>query len=173
MENRERKSVNYYMRKLHRDVGFFVIGLTIIFTLSGVVLIFRDTDFFKKEAVVERELEPNLESDELGQVLRIKDFKVIRTEGDLIVFKNGEYNKASGVVIYTVKELPLVFKKLTNLHKSSSKSLAHWGTIIYGGLLLFLAISALWMFKVTTKQFRRGIYFVLSGFLLAIILLFL
>ena len=45
MEQKEKKSIHYYMRGLHRDIGFFLIGLTLIYSISGVLLIYRDTDF--------------------------------------------------------------------------------------------------------------------------------
>jgi len=41
-----KKSINYYMRVLHRDIGFFIAGLLIIYALSGIVMIYRDTSYF-------------------------------------------------------------------------------------------------------------------------------
>lgn len=35
METREKKSIQYYMRSLHRDIGFFAIGLTLIFAFRA------------------------------------------------------------------------------------------------------------------------------------------
>ena len=49
MKAKEKKSVHYYMRSLHRDVGFLVLGFTFIYALSGIVLVYRDTDFLKSE----------------------------------------------------------------------------------------------------------------------------
>ena len=43
MEEQEKKSINHFVRSLHRDIGFFVIGLTIIYSISGIVLTYRDT----------------------------------------------------------------------------------------------------------------------------------
>jgi hypothetical protein len=161
------------MRALHRDIGFFVVGLIIIYSLSGIVLIYRDTDFLKHEAQIEKKLPPNLLASELGSMLRLKDFKILKTEGDLVYFQNGTYNIASGVAEYTQKELPPWFSKFSNLHKTTSKSLAHWFTTIFGVLLLFLAISSFWMFKASTRQFRKGIFIAVTGIIFAVILLFL
>jgi hypothetical protein len=36
------------MRELHRYLGFFLVGIMSVYAISGVVLIFRDTDFLKK-----------------------------------------------------------------------------------------------------------------------------
>ena len=62
------------MRVLHRYLGFLAIGLTIVYALSGISLLYRDTDVFKVEAVVERDLDPNIPTDKLGQALRIRNF---------------------------------------------------------------------------------------------------
>ena len=97
---------------------------------------------------------------------------MIKTEGDVVYFKNGTYNKATGMVKYTDKALPLVLDKLTVLHKSSSKSFTHWFTIIFGVALLFLAISSFWMFKPGTSLFKRGILFTGIGLIIAFLFVF-
>lgn len=171
LEQSEKKSINQYMRSWHRDIGFFVIGLIVIYSISGVVLIYRDTNFLKHETLVEKELPPNMESSELEKALRLRDFQVLKTDGGIIYFKNGTYDKETGVAEYSAQELPSWINKFNNLHKSSSKSLVHWFTTIFGILLLFLAISSFWMFKPKTKLFRRGIYFAASGIVVAILLL--
>lgn len=171
MEVKERKSLSYTMRSLHRDIGFFVIGLTIIYTLSGILLIYRDSDFLKHEVNTEREIKPNLSESDLGMVLHARDFKVLKSEGDILYFQNGKYNKSTGLVQYKEKVLPSVFSSSIKLHKISSKSATRWISIIYGLLLLFLAISSFWMFKSKTKLFRRGIYVTVAGLVTAILLL--
>ena len=52
----EKKSLNQLMRAWHRDIGFFIIGLVIIYALSGIALIFRDTDFLKHNIKFEKKL---------------------------------------------------------------------------------------------------------------------
>jgi hypothetical protein len=173
MEAKEKKSINYYMRALHRDIGFFVIGLTIIYSISGIVLIYRETGFLKHEKQIEKQLSPNIKESELGMILHIRNFEILKTEGNVIYFQNGTYNKTSGIVKYSEKGLPTVLEKFNNLHKKSSKNLTHLFSTIFGILLFFLAISSFWMFKLKTKMFRRGIIFAGLGFIIAIILLFL
>lgn len=171
MEHKEKKSISHYMRSLHRDIGFFVIGLIAIYSISGVLLIYRDTNFLKHDTLVEKKLAPNIDISELGKVLRLRDFNVLKTDGSIIYFQNGTYDKETGIAKYSMKELPLWINKFNNLHKTSSKSLVHWFTTVFGILLFFLAISSFWMFKPKTRLFRRGIYFAASGILAAIILL--
>ncbi len=173
MEQKERKPLHYYMRLLHRDIGFLVLGLTIVYCVSGILLIFRDTDLFKHEVTTERTLSPNLSADELGQTLHQRGFSVSKDENGIIYFQNGTYNKITGVASYTSKELPLIINKFNSLHKSASRNWVHWLTTLYGILLLFLAISSFWMFKPSSKLFRRGMYFAGSGIALTIVLLLL
>lgn len=159
------------MRSLHRDIGFFVIGLTLIYTISGILLIYRDSDFLKHEVNTERGIKPNLNESDIGMVLHLRDFKVNKTEGDIVYFQNGTYNKVTGLVKYKEKVLPSVFASSIKMHKISSQSTTRWISIVYGLLLLFLAISSFWMFKSKTKLFRRGIYVTVAGLVTAILLL--
>lgn len=171
MEARSKKSFSQYIRALHRDIGFFVIGLTVIFCVSGIVLIFRDTDFLKYEKTVEKQIEPNLESSELGRELRLRNIGDLKVEGEVISFDNGTYNRTTGMAVYTIKELPSLLRKFNTLHKAPSGNLLHWYSMVYGILLLFLALSSFWMFKPKSKLFNRGILFAGAGLLVAILLL--
>ncbi len=172
MEQKEKKSIHYYMRALHRDIGFFAVGLIIIYALSGIALIYRDSDFLKHSIRIEKKASQNMEASELGNVLHMRDFKVTKIEGETIYFQNGSYNKATGVAIYTSKEVIFPINKFIELHKVSSRNPAHWITTIFALLLLFLAISSFWMFKKRSGLFRRGIVLASSGILVAILLLF-
>jgi hypothetical protein len=171
MKHKEKKSIGHYMRSLHRDIGFFIIGLIVIYGISGIALIYRDTNFFKYETLVETKLSPNMEASELEKALRLKDFKVLKEESEIVYFSNGTYNKTTGVAAYSAKVLPSWLNTFNKLHKSSSKNEAHWVATIFGILLLFLAISSFWMFKPGTRFFRRGIYIAGAGIVAAIILL--
>jgi hypothetical protein len=103
--------------------------------------------------------------------LHARDFKVLKSEGDLVYFQNGTYNKATGLVQYKEKVLPSAFSSSIKLHKTSSRSATRWISIAYGILLLFLAISSFWMFKSKTKLFRRGVSVAIGGCIVAVILL--
>lgn len=171
MDQKEKKTINHFMRLLHRDIGFFVVGLAIIYSISGIVLIYRDTDFLKHKELIEIKLSPNLEESEIAKALYIWDLKVLKTEGDSVFFKEGVYNKTTGAAKYTSQELPGWLNMFIKLHLSSSESRGHWFSTIFGLLLLFLAISSFWMFKPKTKLFRRGIYTAIAGIVFAIVLL--
>ena len=171
MEDKEKRSLAYYMRIWHRYAGFFIVGLVIVYGLSGITLIFRDTDFLKKEKKISVNLSAGINPAELGSALRMREFKVEKTEGDITYFKGGFYNSTTGVAEQTVKELVFPLNKLTNLHKTPSKNVLHWFTLSFGVVMLFLAVSSLFMFKTTTKVFRKGILVAAAGAVFVLILL--
>ena len=173
MEEKKSKSLHYYMRSLHRDLGYLVFGLMVIYALSGTILLYRNTDFMKKEAVVERQLKPGLSDEELGREMRVREFKVTKTEGDVVYFQNGTYNKASGMAQYKQKDVIFPFNKFINFHKSISSNKMHWFNLVIGFIFLFLAVSSLWMFKPKTKTFKRGMILTGIGIVVSILILLL
>ena len=161
------------MRVYHRYLGYFLAGIMAVYALSGIVLIFRDTNFLKNDKQNEKQLKPNLTSEELGKELRMKDLKIDKEEGDLLSFKQGTYNKTTGVAKYTSKELPAFVAKLTKLHKSSTKDPLFYLNVFFAISLLFFVLSSFWMFLPKTTIFKKGLYFTLAGLILTIILLIL
>jgi hypothetical protein len=167
-----KKSSQFYMRIIHRYLGFFLVGIMTVYALSGIILIFRNTDALKVEKQIEKKLQPSLEVAEIGKELKIKNLKITNTENEILQFSNGSYNSKTGVATYTVKELPFLLNKMTQLHKASTKSPLYWLNIFFGLSLLFFAISSFWMFLPKTKTFRKGLYFTLGGIILTLLLIF-
>jgi len=144
--------------------------LTIIFSLSGIILIYRDTDFLKKEVQIEKTLPPGLNISQIQENLRIKNLKAQTTTGDIITFQNGTYNSTSGQVKYTSKDVAFPFNKLINFHKSISQKKTSWFNTGFGILLLFMAISSLWMLKKGSHIYLRGATIAVVGIIFAILL---
>lgn len=161
------------MRALHRDIGYFFVGLIFIYVLSGVVLVYRDTDYFKRETQITKTLSPDMDAKELGRALRIKGFEVTDTQGDVVHFKDGSYNKATGEAVYTKKELPWLLQKFVGMHKAASEKLSHVITLVFAAMLCFMAVSAFWMYPRRTPMFRRGVYIAVAGGILTVLLLLL
>ena len=166
-----RKSENTF-REFHRYLGFFLAGIMAVYAISGIVLTFRNTDYMKSEVQVNSTLEANLEGDALGMALRRCGFKADKTEGDVVYFQGGTYNKATGEASYTEKKLPIVLEKMNNLHKMHSGNPFFWLGIFFGIALLFFSISAFFMFRPSAPIYKKGLYFAGAGFLLTIILFF-
>lgn len=160
------------MRIIHRYLGFFLAGIMAMYSVSGIVLVFRNTDFLKKETSYERTIETNMAAQALGKEIGIKNLKVTKTEGDVVYFKQGFYNKATGETKYSSKKLPLVLNKMTKIHKATTNSPLYYLNIFFGLSLLFFVVSAFFMFTIKTATFRKGLYFTLGGIVLTLIMLF-
>ena len=101
----------------------------------------------------------------------MRDLDVQKNEGGIIYFENGTYNSTTGVAKYTTKEWYSFIVPFTELHKTSSRNVAHYFTTVFGVLLLFMSISAFWMFKPGTKLFSRGVLMTIIGIIASIIIL--
>lgn len=166
------KSTGYYMRIIHRYLGFFLVGIMAMYSISGIVLVFRNTDFLKKEISVEKTIETNLSPEQLGKAIKIKRLKVDKQEAGIYYFENGTYNSVTGAAKYTKKELPYVMNRMTHLHKATTNDPLYFLNIFFGLSLLFFVISSFWMFMPSSDIFKKGLYFTLAGIVLTLILLF-
>jgi len=165
------KSFGSGMRIIHRYLGFFLAGIMAVYALSGIIMIFRDTDFLKKKSQIIKDIKTNAEDKELGQLLGMRELKVKKTEGDIVYFDNGTYNKATGHAELTKKELPYIINKLNNLHKSRSGQPLFFLNVFFGISLLFFVLSSFWMFTPKTSIFKKGLYFTLAGVVLTVLLM--
>ncbi|OSZ77831.1 hypothetical protein CAP36_15845 [Chitinophagaceae bacterium IBVUCB2] len=160
------------MRIWHRYLGFFLAGIMAVYAISGVVLIFRNTDFLKYNKITEKKLEASLPIEEVGKAIKLRDLKSTSENSDTIFFAQGYYNKLTGDTKYTVKALPVVMEKLTHLHKANTTHPLYYLNIFFGLSLLFFVLSSFWMFLPRTSIFKKGLYYAIAGFVLTVILLF-
>ena len=158
------------MRSLHRDIGFFVVGLTLIYGVSGLILTYRNTDFLKSETQMEKTIAPNLKANQLSRALH-QEVKLVNESDQEIIFNTGTYNKETGLVSYSSLELPWILRQFNGLHFVSGNDARHWFTSLFAVCLLFLAVSSFWMYKPGSRYFKRGIYIAGSGFAAAMILI--
>jgi hypothetical protein len=165
-------NLNNTMRVYHRYLGYFLTGIMTVYGISGIVLIFRDTEFLKSERQIERKLKPNLQPEELGKALRMRDLKVEHESENILSFRQGSYNKETGIARYTTKELPFILNKLTQLHKASTNQPLFFLNIFFGLALLFFVLSSFWMFLPNSDIFKKGAYFALAGVTLTLLLIF-
>lgn len=160
------------MRVIHRYLGFFLAGIMAVYALSGIVLIFRNTDFLKKVETNTLTIAPNLTENELGKTLKIKRFKVDKEANNVLYFRDGNYNSSTGKTVLTKKELPYVLDKMTHLHKAKSGDPLYFLNIFFGIALLFFVLSAFWMYLPKTDVFKKGMIYTAAGIVLTLVLLF-
>lgn len=160
------------MRVYHRYLGFFLVGIMSVYAISGIILIFRDTDFLKQEHIETTTLPLDTDVQKLGEILRVRRFKIDKEVGDMVYFRNGSYDRSTGVATVTSKSLPYVLEKMTKMHKATSSTPLFFLNIFFGLALLFFVLSSFWMFLPGTSVFRKGVYFALGGLLFAMLVIF-
>jgi hypothetical protein len=172
MENSSSK-IRRTMRDLHNKVGFIIVGLVVIYALSGIVQTYRDTSFLKHEVKNEKVIDANLDTEKLGKAIKQRELKIEKTEGTIQYFKDGSYNTATGEVKYVTKEWYAWVKPFTELHKSNSKGIVHYFTVAFAIALFFMCVSAFWMFKPGTKAFSSGVILTVLGIIASVVLVLL
>ncbi len=160
------------MRVYHRYLGFFLAGIMAIYSISGIIMIFRETPFLKKDVHKVMTVAPNLKNEEIGPAIKIKNLKTTEEVGDIVKFKEGTYNRATGEADFTVKELPYLINKITKMHKATHKDPLYYLNIFFGLSLFFFVMSSFWMFTPGTTIFKKGMYFTIAGMILVVIMLF-
>lgn len=166
------KSTQFYFRIIHRYLGFFLAGIMTVYALSGVLLVFRTTDFLKTEKLQKVTIKPALTINEVGQALKIKNIALVKAENAIYYFKNGTYNSQTGEAQFTEKKWPVILEKMTHLHKATTNDPLFYLNIFFGVSLLFFAISSFFMFLPKAKAFKTGMYYALGGMLLTLLMLF-
>ncbi len=159
------------VRIIHRYLGYFLAGIMAMYALSGSLMIFRRTNFLKKEVIEQRQLDVNLDAATLSSALKI-GVKVDKKEGATIYFKEGNYNEESGIAEVKQMKLPFLLQKMEKLHKATTESPLYYLNLFFGASLLFFVLSSFWMYTPKMRVFKKGMYFALAGAVLTIVMLF-
>lgn len=163
--------VQLLMRALHRDIGYLLIGFTLIYAFSGIVMIFRGDDFLRFDQQFTETFAPNLSEEALLDELPFREINISENNASRIVFEEGYYEKATGKAVYTAKKYPEFISRMNDLHRSTKGDATYIVSVIVGVLLIFLAISSFWMYKPNTRLFNRGILLTIIGFITAVVIL--
>jgi len=153
-------------RKYHRWIGFFLTGIMALYASSGILMIFRSTDFLQSEKQVVRQLEPGLDAVQLSPALKMR-LQVVEESSEAVVLRNGRYHKNTGVAELTVKDYPLVVSKVVKMHKATTGSPLFFLNIAFGIALLFFVVSSFLMFIPKLPQYKQGLKIAAAGFVFA------
>lgn len=177
-----KKNIRKWLRLLHRDLGFFVVGLTLVYAISGFILNHKKTsvDPAFKTISFEKQFPPLLTVSELNAAFQ-KEFdtytlnKVLPTTNRYQLFLQGgvgSYVPATGLLtfeIYQKKPLIYFFNKL---HYNQKK---HWTTpadfFAFG--MIFLALSGIFMVRGKNGLKGSGKWYLLGGFVLLLLYVYL
>ena len=149
------------LRILHRDLGYFIVGMTIVYALSGIFLNHRhdfNPDYKIYFVDFQTEIGPDTNVDEkmLRNILAELDHDVvfkkhyITNQGNIKIFiENGEVvinsETGEGTMNY-LQRRPIIFE-MNLLHKASIGTIWKWVSDGMAVILLFVAVSGLFLLK--------------------------
>lgn len=174
------------LRILHRDFGYFVVGMTIVYALSGIYLNHRH-DFNPDYKIFITDFQVQLPE---GKVLSQKDVKdallvvnedvvykkhYINNAGHLKVFiENGEAvidpETGKGTLQYLQKR-PFIFS-INMLHRANLGTIWKWVSDVMAVILIFVAVSGLFILKGKKGFNRWGWWLMVAGIVVPLVFAF-
>ena len=169
-----RKRWRAWLRAIHRDVGYLAVGLTIIYALSGLAINHvQDWDPNFKQVQTTHQLEPLPfdEAEATRLVLTGLNISATPRSADLvgdrleILFDNRSLvaDLATGEVYDDLQEPRFLLRVANWLHYNRGKAAWTYIADIYALLLLYLAISGIFMLKGRLGLRGRGAIFLMLG----------
>lgn len=165
-----------WLRAIHRDVGYLAVGFTIIYALSGIAMNHID-DWDPNFVQSERSLKIAPITDELTDdeaVARIdavtgftsKPKEVFRAGDEVrLSYENGAEIVAIGADVTVQARSDRFFFRVANwLHATRGKAAWKFFADAYAVLLLYLAISGIFMIKGKLGLKWRGTVLITAGF---------
>jgi len=166
------------LRIIHRDLGFFVVGITLVYAVSGIILNHLGTNdpAFRTEAktiqmpvnLTETDLSDIWLADKslpsLNRIMRIDEIHLRLFLGGGI----GVYNSSNGSLYYeTHTKRSLVFW-MNRLHYNKVKG---WTPVadFYAGSLILLAITGLFIVKGKKGIVGTGKWYLIIGILIPVL----
>ena len=182
------KQLRKWSRILHRDIGFFFIGATIIYGISGIALnhlkdwnpnfivnvkkIHTDENF-SKENISEEKITKLLNA--LNSQDTYKTYNYVDGGSVLRIYLSGRSSvsvipSTGEVTAEFVKKRPLFFE-MNYLHYNPNNWWT-WFSDIFAGALILLAITSLFMVRGRKGAWGRGGIYIIAGIIIPILFLF-
>ncbi len=173
-------------RILHRDLGYFFFGMTIIYALSGIALnhrhdwnpnyIITQKSFEKDITATTGEIDKSLALDILEELNIEQSYRTHLIAGDnlRIFVENGsiDINLSKGTGnIEIIRKRP-VFNQINFLHYNTPQKLWTWFSDIYAGGLIILAITGLFILQGKYGISGRGAWLTTLGIIIPLIFLY-
>jgi hypothetical protein len=161
---------------LHRDLGYLLVGLTLVYAVSGVA-VNHVGDFNPSYITVSEELTfaPFTEPDRVLEVRNLVDRLGLSepvdsfrpSPGKVLLLYDGwkvEAEPGAGKATSVRLDPRPILHSLNRLHLNHLKGAWTWFADFYAVLLVFMAISGTLVLRGRTGLSGRGKWFVLAGF---------
>jgi len=171
------------LRILHRDFGYFIVGMTIVYALSGIYLNHRhdfnpDYKIFITDFKVDLPSKSDFTANDIKAALESVDDEVVykkhylNNEGNIKVFiENGEAvidpETGKGTMQYLQKR-PFIFS-INKLHRATLGSVWKWVSDIMAVILIFVAVSGLFLLKGKRGFNRWGWWLMAAGIVVPLV----
>lgn len=171
------------LRIWHRDLGYFIVGMTIVYVLSGVLLNHRhdfnpDYRIYTEEFDVQTGAPADFTRVRLESELQKFPYDLVykkhyvNNEGLVKVFiESGEMvidpDAGKGVIRY-LEQRPILFE-MNKLHKATLGTTWKWVSDIMAVILLFVAISGIFLLKGKRGFVRWGWWWMIAGFIVPLV----
>ncbi|MFZ5429036.1 MAG: PepSY-associated TM helix domain-containing protein [Bacteroidota bacterium] len=172
-----------WLRILHRDFGYFIVGITLIYAISGILLNHRN-DFNPDFRIVTQNVKIDLPPGPPFSEQALKP--LIENIGDFVVFKraymtkhgnlkvfihNGEIlihpETGEGELEYLQKRK--VFFEMNMLHRVATHRSWKWVSDALMVILIFVTISGIFILKGRNGFMRRGVWFIVAGVVIPLV----
>jgi len=179
-----KKKWRWWFRVIHRDVGYFIFGMTIIYSLSGIALNHLN-DWDPSYQKTTNSLNMDLSKYDLTNkedVIKLidvfgegKNYKkhIKKRSGTVKVFlKKGTFLiSPDGEVFYEKWKKRPIFHAINFLHYNPG-SWWLWFSDIFASLLIIIAITGIFIVKGKNGITRRGLVYTLLGIIIPLLFLF-
>ena len=166
------------LRVIHRDLGFLMVGITLVYGISGILLnhIKRKDPAFNVESKT-IQLPTNLTTEELstawksdGSLPTLKRIMQINENSSRLFLEGGIgiYNSINGSLDYEIHTKRVLIYWINRLHYNKIKG---WWPVadIFAGSLILLAITGLFIVKGKRGIAGSGKWYLLIGILIPIL----
>jgi hypothetical protein len=170
------------LRILHRDFGYFIVGMTVVYALSGIYLNHRH-DFNPDYKIFITDFQTEIRSanvSEANLILELKkldrnvEFKkhYITNDGYIKIFiENGEavINPENGEAkMQYLQRRPVIFE-MNKLHRATLGTVWKWVSDFMGVVLIFVAVSGLFILKGKKGLTRWGWWLTTAGIVIPLL----
>lgn len=173
-----KKKIKKWLRILHRDLGYFAVGISLVYAVSGIILNHKkpgvdpafkaiaDTKTISTHLSMDELVEfwnAEIDNVEINRIVQAKDYYRLYLDGGM-----GDYTPETGELNFEVYKKRVMVFFINKLHLNKKK---HWlGVADFSAIvLIFLALSGLFMVTGKKGFNKRGVWFMIAGFLLIFI----
>ncbi|MGQ7869890.1 PepSY-associated TM helix domain-containing protein [Sunxiuqinia sp. sy24] len=178
-------NIRRFLRNWHRDLGYFITGILLIYAVSGIALNHRkdwnpDYSVVSESIQLEKGEWKTYSSDEIKQILLKfeippvykkhfnSDQQVVKVfvENGMVIFDPNDGQAQMELLL----KRP-VFYHINKLHMAATSKAWVWVADVLAVILIFVALSGLFLLKGRNGLTERGLWLTLLGFIVPLFFL--